>query len=975
MVLRPYQYYATEAIIDRVKTSVKNGYIWHTTGSGKTLTSFKTSQVLMKLPQVHKVVFVVDRKDLDYQTAKEFNSFSKGSVDSTDNTSILVNQLADDTKLIVTTIQKLNTAISKQKHLGKIDHLKNEKVVFIFDECHRSQFGETHKKIKSFFGNSQMFGFTGTPIFAENAIKNEKGKRTTKDLFDECLHKYVITDAIRDENVLKFSVEYVGKFKRKEASQNDIDIDVEDIDRKEIMESPQRLTKISEYILATHDRKTHSRDYTAMFCVSSVDVLTKYYEIFKDLKDKGKHNLKIATIFSYVANEDDKDANGFIPDELDIPEGQLNANSHTRDKLESYIQEYNKAFSTKYTTKNSESFYNYYKDIGKRVKNKEIDILLVVNMFLTGFDSKLLNTLYVDKNLQFHGLIQAYSRTNRILNETKSQGNIVCFRNLKQATDDALALFANPAAKEVIFLQPYEVYVNKFNKAAGELRKNAAELTGSDPSQCVGTMLMLRVMPGDQFSVAAQTYYNAQQQTSQQTQSSQAIASSLLSALTGGTADGVPVSDLPQNQQVLYNTFNNPSFAPTYDLLTGEDFDSTAPAAFVSYMVLDQNFNVIPDQSGALQMASPAGVWNAVSTSDYITIGQPGYLLLFSSARSYNPVYFDNVDLTFYSGTEIEEDHYYPYGLTLTNPDPPIDPTQANSHRYNGIELNKDLGLETYEAYYRDLDPQIGRWKQIDPKPNAWISPYASMSDNPVLKADPLGDIDRPQNAAERFWNSISNQEYINTAYTQFLKMQSSGQRVFYTVHGDEAIITQQVGDMTRYGHNEYVTHYTLKSTFVTAQGGPEFVGNFEKENFGGVKLIWSAPHLTTGIVTDYFGVSDEGIFSASSNLWKVGIYSDLRGTEIGLDAHHVGQQALMDKFIEGYNAETAPSILVPRAGHTILGPNGIVSRSTKNISNARQLLARDIFELRRVYPGIPNSALEKLIEMNKIQFSKALKK
>lgn len=473
MILRPYQYYATEAIIERVKKTNENGYIWHTTGSGKTLTSFKTSQILTKLPTVHKVVFVVDRKDLDYQTAKEFNSFAKGSIDSTDNTNTLVKQLSDDTPLIVTTIQKLNNAISMARHIGKIGHLKDKKVVFIFDECHRSQFGDTHKSIKAFFNNSQMFGFTGTPIFADNAAKNELGKRTTKDLFTECLHKYVITDAIRDENVLKFSVEYVGKYKKKEGSQTEIDIEVEDIDRQELLESPDRLEKITNYIIANHDRKTHSRAYTAIFCVNSVNVLTQYYELFKAKREAGEHHLKVATIFSYTANEDDKDANGMLPDELEVTEEQIKANSHTRDKLESYIADYNQLFNTKFTTKDSQSFYKYYNDIAERVKTKQIDILLVVNMFLTGFDSVLLNTLYVDKNLKYHGLVQAYSRTNRILNEQKSQGNIVCFRNLKKATDDALALFANHNAKETIFLQPYEEYVKKFNAAVKELQKIA----------------------------------------------------------------------------------------------------------------------------------------------------------------------------------------------------------------------------------------------------------------------------------------------------------------------------------------------------------------------------------------------------------------------------------------------------------------------------------------------------------------------
>ena len=468
MVLRPYQYFAVEALIDRVQNSVKNGYIWHTTGSGKTLTSFKASQILMNMPQVRKVVFVVDRKDLDYQTTKEFNSFSKGSIDGTDNTNKLVQQFTDDTKLIVTTIQKLNTAISKQYHQKKMELLKDERIVFIFDECHRSQFGETHIRIKNYFNNIQLFGFTGTPIFAENAISNELGKRTTKELFDECLHKYVITDAIKDENVLKFSVEYVGRYKAKEGSNTNIDIEVEDIDTKELMESPKRLEKIADYILANHNRKTYSREFTAMFCVNSVDTLIRYYDIFRKRKEEGEHSLRIATIFSYAANEDDKDANGFFPEELSVveePRALYGLHVHTREKLDEYIGDYNRMFATNFSTKDSVSFYNYYNDISKRVKERQIDILLVVNMFLTGFDSKTLNTLYVDKNLKYHGLIQAYSRTNRILNEQKSQGNIVVFRNLKEATDEAIALFSNKDAKDVILMQPYEDYVKKFSEA------------------------------------------------------------------------------------------------------------------------------------------------------------------------------------------------------------------------------------------------------------------------------------------------------------------------------------------------------------------------------------------------------------------------------------------------------------------------------------------------------------------------------
>ncbi|MCB9344368.1 MAG: type I restriction endonuclease subunit R [Lewinellaceae bacterium] len=482
MVLRPYQYYATEAIIDRVKNSTKNGYIWHTTGSGKTLTSFKASQVLMKLPQVHKVVFVVDRNDLDYQTTKEFNSFSDGSVDGTDNTNALVTQFSDTTKLIVTTIQKLNTAISKQRYLARMERLQDKRIVFIFDECHRSQFGETHKRIKAFFRNHQMFGFTGTPIFADNAVANKLGKRTTKELFDDCLHKYVITNAIKDENVLRFSIEYVGRYKQKEDSLTNLDIPVEAIDTQELLESPDRLEKIVGYMLAHHRRKTHQQDFTAMFCVSSVETLIKYYEIFKRKKQEQDHDLRIATIFSYSANEEDSDADGMIGEpDFDFRDSTP-VNKHTREKLDEFIADYNAMFKTKFSTKDSQSFYNYYKDIGKRIKDRErdtfqekdrVDILLVVNMFLTGFDAKMVNTLYVDKNLKHHGLIQAFSRTNRILNEVKSYGNIVCFRNLKEATDDAIALFSNPEAKEVILMQPYEVYVRKFNEALVKLLKIA----------------------------------------------------------------------------------------------------------------------------------------------------------------------------------------------------------------------------------------------------------------------------------------------------------------------------------------------------------------------------------------------------------------------------------------------------------------------------------------------------------------------
>lgn len=479
MVLRPYQFYAVEAIIERVKNTTDYGYVWHTTGSGKTLTSFKAAQILTNLPQVHKVVFVVDRRDLDYQTTKEFNAFSKGSIDGTNNTNTLVKQMVGDNKLIVTTIQKLNTAISKKRYLSRMETLKDERIVFIFDECHRSQFGKTHETIKSFFSNCQMFGFTGTPIFEANAGKNEYGKRTTTMLFDKILHKYVITDAIRDENVLKFSIEYISTFKKKD---HILDIDVEAIDEAEVMNAPERLNNIVDYIITNHNRKTHSREFTSIFAVSNIDTLIEYYQLFHHKKEAGEHNLRIATIFSYQSNEDDKEAIGdtFIDDEFlnndaysiaaepqtkYLSVEQAGGNQHSREYLEDFIVHYNKQFSTNFTTKDSKSFYNYYNDVAKRVKHKQIDVLLVVNMFLTGFDSKALNTLYVDKNLRYHGLIQAYSRTNRILNELKSQGNIVCFRNLKGATDEAISLFSNINAKDEIIMQPYEEYVAKFNQA------------------------------------------------------------------------------------------------------------------------------------------------------------------------------------------------------------------------------------------------------------------------------------------------------------------------------------------------------------------------------------------------------------------------------------------------------------------------------------------------------------------------------
>lgn len=480
MILRPYQFYAVEKLVAQVQNSSDNGYVWHTTGSGKTLTSFKASQIIMDLPTVEKVLFVVDRKDLDYQTMKEFNSFKKDSVDVTNNTHNLVKQLTDDTKLVLTTIQKLNNSISKERYEKRLSNLKDKKVVIIFDECHRSQFGETHQRITEFFANSQLFGFTGTPIFAENASKNDLGKRTTKDLFGACLHKYVITDAIADQNVLKFGIEYVGKYKQK--GNTFIDIEVEDIDKAEVFADEKRLDKIADYIIAYHNQKTFNKEYSALFAVNSIDILIKYYDIFKRKKEAGEHNLRIATIFSYGANEEDEDAQDYLPgDDISMAAepSLVYKSSHTREKLDAYIADYNAMYHTNFSTKDGQQFENYFKDISKRLKDREkttfndakdrLDMVIVVNMMLTGFDAKKVNTLYVDKNLRYHGLIQAYSRTNRILGEKKSQGNILCFRNLKGVTDEAITLFSNKEAKEEIIVPPYEAIASKFDEALANL--------------------------------------------------------------------------------------------------------------------------------------------------------------------------------------------------------------------------------------------------------------------------------------------------------------------------------------------------------------------------------------------------------------------------------------------------------------------------------------------------------------------------
>ena len=366
MVLRPYQYYAVEAIIERVKNTDKNGYIWHTTGSGKTLTSFKAAQILTALPKVHKVLFVVDRADLDYQTSKEFNHFSPDCVDTTDNTKELVNQMTGDSTLIVTTIQKLNNAIRNPRHESVMSLLRDQRIVFIFDECHRSQFGETHKNIVKFFPNAQMFGFTGTPIFADNAASNAYGKRTTKDLFEECLHRYVITNAIADENVLKFSVEYWGKIKRKDGSL----ITEPKLDR-EFFENPDRISLIVDWIIANHNRKTHNKKFSAILCVSNIDSLLTYYEAFKNKQKQGLHDLRIVTIFTPSINEEDDDANGLIGEpDFDL-KTDLKANSHSRDKLTEFITDYNALYQTQHSARDSKAFYTYYKDISKRMKDRD----------------------------------------------------------------------------------------------------------------------------------------------------------------------------------------------------------------------------------------------------------------------------------------------------------------------------------------------------------------------------------------------------------------------------------------------------------------------------------------------------------------------------------------------------------------------------------------------------------------------------
>lgn len=473
MVLRPYQYYGSKRIIERVKETDKNGYIWHTTGSGKTLTSFKASQIIADMPEVEKTLFVVDRKDLDTQTTKEFNSFSDGSVDSTTNTKTLVDQLKDGKRdLVVTTVQKLDIAVKKERYKSQFADLADERVVIIFDECHRGQFGKTQARIEEFFNNLQMFGFTGTPIFAENNIDGV----TTADVFDEALHKYIITNAIADNNVLGFAVEYVNTIKEKPTVAG-ADEEVVDIDRREVLESEERVEKVSEYLLDDWKKKTKDGKFNAIFAVSSIDVLKKYYRI---LREKKPEDFKLATVFTYEANEDQSEDLGEQMLEEDVLGDDLVGTAHSREYLEKAIQDYNEDFGTNYSTKD---FSGYYKNLQKRVKDKEVDLVLVVNMFLTGFDSKYTNTLYLDKNLRYHGLVQAYSRTNRLYNSSKPHGNIVSFRNLKEETDEAMRLFGDEDAKETVFQKPYEEQKEDFAAQVAKLKEIAPSVAAVDDLQ------------------------------------------------------------------------------------------------------------------------------------------------------------------------------------------------------------------------------------------------------------------------------------------------------------------------------------------------------------------------------------------------------------------------------------------------------------------------------------------------------------
>lgn len=449
MALRPYQVYAVEALLNRAIETNNNGYIWHTTGSGKTLTSFKASQILAQEPDIKKVIFLVDRKDLDGQTLGEFNKFESDSVDRTFNTKKLLKQMADPTrKLIITTIQKMDNAI-KSGH-PVMERYKEDKVVFIIDECHRTQFGSMHRIIRQHFGNAQYFGFTGTPRFEENASQDG---RATADIFGECLHHYLIKDAIRDGNVLGFSVEYMNTFDRSEKITEDGYVNK--INEAEIWMADERVQKVAEHIIANHNKKTRDQMYTGMLTVQSIPMAIQYYRVFQKLKKQGVHNFNVTTIFSYQDNE-------AIDDTMD--------EQTRRDILEGIIQTYNETFDKNFST---DTFDGYFNDVSNRVKkglpDQKLDILIVVDMFLTGFDSKKLNTLYVDRNLQHHTLIQAYSRTNRVEEPTKPYGNIVAYRNLKEKTDEAIELFSKTDNTDTVLSLSFQAYLTKFKQALIEL--------------------------------------------------------------------------------------------------------------------------------------------------------------------------------------------------------------------------------------------------------------------------------------------------------------------------------------------------------------------------------------------------------------------------------------------------------------------------------------------------------------------------
>ena len=468
LIMRPYQIAATERILWKIKSSylAKNwsnkesgGYIWHTTGSGKTLTSFKAARLATELDFIEKVFFVVDRKDLDYQTMKEYQRFSPDSVNGSESTAGLKRNIEkDDNKIIVTTIQKLNNLMKSEDKLPIYD----KQVVFIFDECHRSQFGEAQKNLTRKFKKYYQFGFTGTPIFPTNAL----GAETTASIFGIELHSYIITDAIRDEKVLKFKVDYNDvrpQFKSIETEKNLEKLTA--LEKKQAFLQPKRIEQIAQYVLNNFKQKTHrfnagNNGFNAMFAVSSVDAAKVYYQTFKQLQSAVKNPLKIATIFSFAANEE-QDAIGDIIDESFEVEAM---NSSAKEFLKSAIDDYNSYFATNYDV-DAKSFQNYYRDLAKRVKNKEVDLLIVVGMFLTGFDAPTLNTLFVDKNLRYHGLIQAYSRTNRIYNSTKSFGNIVTFRDLEQDTIDAITLFGKSNTRNVVLEKSYQEYMEGFTDA------------------------------------------------------------------------------------------------------------------------------------------------------------------------------------------------------------------------------------------------------------------------------------------------------------------------------------------------------------------------------------------------------------------------------------------------------------------------------------------------------------------------------